>query len=109
MSLRWRPLAQEVGKGESLDGGPEHRRVEVEHLDDPGVLLGVVGRQQLGRHLGTDFTIEFPFNFITFLVRGDPLLRSHRGGWGWGAQKLSKIANGSADRLLEMQIKWGGG
>ena len=51
ISLRWRPLPQEVGEGERLDGGPEHRRVEVEHLDDPGVLLGVVGGQQLGRHL----------------------------------------------------------
>ena len=56
ISLRWRPLPQEVGEGERLDGGPEHRRVEVEHLDDPGVLLGVVGGQQLGRHLQAEFT-----------------------------------------------------
>ena len=58
ISLRWRPLPQKVGEGESLDGGPEHRRVEVEHLDDPGVLLGVVGGQQLGRHLEGVFTID---------------------------------------------------
>ena len=51
MSLwRW-SLPQEVGKCQCLDGRPEHGGVKVEYLNDPGVLLGVVRREQLGRHL----------------------------------------------------------
>ena len=78
-SLRGRPLPEEIGEGECLDRRPEDGGVEVEHLHDLRVLLGVVRGQQLGRHLVVEEE-EVSFSYLVVL--------RYFTGWLWYTKAL---------------------